>query len=201
MSVKKCIYIVGESFQKLAKHTLNYKTVIFVNCSNIKSYDPPPAFLKTENIAIIECDDDFVYDWMKPSLFPSLKNIYLNSNPVESSVFKRFEPQQTPIYLHEKFKIYRYHWQDMVNLNNVKILSNINMEQSLTEISIDSHDEIQSINDYKCDIIYNIQNDDGKLITVSYFDDVYHICENIDGNYDNFNNNLTHFIPALGANR
>ena len=74
-------------------------------CGDIRPLTRGPTFASDGNVIVYGCDKNFVYDWINQMRFPSMKTLYLASNPCEISLFDRIT---CPIFLldhHYKYKV------------------------------------------------------------------------------------------------
>ena len=73
------------------------KTIIFKYIGDVHPFTGSPIFT-CKNVIFDRCNKNFVYYWLKPTIFPNVKNIYLKSNPADPKVLHRFD--STNIYFH-----------------------------------------------------------------------------------------------------
>lgn len=180
------LYLVGGSLRRLAGHDLNYKSIAFMNCEGVPKYDPLPNFKNTQNIAMVNCDEHFVTDWLKHQHFPGVKKIYLNSDPVEPDVLTPFHLPNIPIYLHDRFGLIKHQWEKIMPIDHVEILDDAEMEHQIINMGDNLGDA-----DYIC----NVNTKSGNMATIGNFSDVLHYCKDIKGQYNNIGQNMTQFVP------
>lgn len=77
-----------------------------------------PTFPMTQELRFIKCEKNFLYSWMTPKMFPSVRTIYLYSHPCEPAVFRKF-PEYVDIIVHPHYADYVRRWAK--NMPNVKL--------------------------------------------------------------------------------
>lgn len=82
--------VVGRNWSQLKGKTIKASTVDVLRCGDIHGYKHPPKFPNAEKVLIRNCDKNFVYYWLNESMFPKVKEIWLDSHPCEWIVFQRF---------------------------------------------------------------------------------------------------------------
>jgi hypothetical protein len=97
----------------LTGKTIKNSTIVIRNYGDIHPFKDGPEF-HAESAYIVDCDKNFVYYWVRKSVFPKLKHLYLLSHPCEPAVLHRdFEH----IYLSSGLYGYKHRWAD--NLTNI----------------------------------------------------------------------------------
>ena len=91
----------------LSDETYNHEVIIMYLCGDIHPNKPHPKFPNAKTIFLFDCNKNFVYYWLRPVIFPLVKNIYLMSHPCESSVAPRFRNKNVTIYVQtERYEHY-----------------------------------------------------------------------------------------------
>jgi hypothetical protein len=73
----------------LGSRRLTQTEVVLSNMGDIHPYQNGPVFEET-TVRLNRCDKNFVFYWLKPSTFPCVKTIHLNSHPCDPSVLWRW---------------------------------------------------------------------------------------------------------------
>lgn len=131
MSLRRNICILGNSLTRLHRYNFNYKRVFMLNCGPERLQNPDITFEKTEVLIMVDCHSNFVHDWLKPCLFPSLKKIYFSSKLNSLDILTRFHCQNTPIYLADKYRLLKETEEKVIPLDHVIIESE--MKEALSD--------------------------------------------------------------------
>ena len=75
------------------------------DCGNIRPYDLGRPIIESPVVVINNCNKNFIYYWMKPSILTKVQTIYLGSHPCELAVLQRFSPE-TEILISDRFSRY-----------------------------------------------------------------------------------------------
>jgi len=127
----KLLRICGKAFINTKGLKFDNRVVDLVGCGDIHPFrQPGPIFEQADTLFIRDCNKNFVYYWLKPSIFPNVKNIYLASHPCEPMIFNQWEANTT-IYLSEFYSGYKLRWAK--NNLNVKVISKSEIEDTLKE--------------------------------------------------------------------
>lgn len=173
MSLRKNICILGNSLTRLHRYNFDYKRVFMLNCGPHRLHNPDVTFENTEVLTMVDCDSNFVYDWLKPSLFPSLKKIYFSSQINDLDILSRFHHQNTPIYLADKYRLQKEAEEKVIPLDHVIMESEMN-QALLDERQSDDYDCLFELSDnslvFALDGKYyvpeNKKDENGKIIDV-----------------------------------
>lgn len=114
---------------------VNNDTILIRNMGDIHP-EKNTMKLNCETLVVDHCDKNFVYYWIKPSVFPKVRKIFLLSHPCEPFLFNiwynlsRSENSVVPtIYLAEWYQRYKNRWANdmenvlIINENEIKVLS------------------------------------------------------------------------------
>jgi hypothetical protein len=184
------LYIVGQSLRKLAGHELKYGSIVFMNCDNVPKYEPLPNFADAKNIGLVNCDENFVDDWLKHKHFPAVKKIYLNSDPVEPDTLTPFHLPNIPIYLHQRYDIKICQWEKIMPLDHVQILSDEEMEKQILNMADGN----------SADFICDLQHKDSGIVTIGQFHEKLYYCKDIKNQHNSIGQNLTEFVQVPDNN-
>lgn len=170
--IKNSLRVSGNVLCRLSKHIFNYKTVSFVNCHSYKLYNSDIIFPNTEVISVIDSQSIFISEWLKPSIFPTLKQINFDSKLDDYTILNRFYHHNIPIYLNNKYRYIKEYEEKVIPLDHVIM-------------SLDIHDKYNNYikEDEEWDVIDVIE---GENILYNYRDEEYIINNN---NYNGINLN------------
>jgi hypothetical protein len=93
-------------WQDLAGKTIKNSAVVIRDYGDIHPFKNGPEF-HARIAYVIDCDKNFVYHWIKRSVFPRLKILCLLSHPCKPEVLRR---DFLHIYLGSDFYQYKYQW-------------------------------------------------------------------------------------------
>lgn len=97
--------IIGSmAWRALAQKRVLNERVLLSGCGNIHLSGMARPELHSSTVFVTGCDKNFPYYWLRPSIFPRVKTLYLDTHPCEFSVIERFP--QADIFLNERFKRY-----------------------------------------------------------------------------------------------
>lgn len=102
--------IVGNSWNNIEGLFFHHKSVDIKGCGhdkynthNIRGMVWSPRFQGADTIFIRGCEENFMFYWLKPHVFPIVKKIFvMETHPCEYQVLHRFN-KNTKIYLDEKY--------------------------------------------------------------------------------------------------
>ncbi len=101
-----------------------YKDIIIVkNMGNFHTQEKQLQFY-CNTLILQDCNKEFVAEWLRPHMFPTVKIIYLLSHPCDSDLFERwyYSLLKPPtIYLSNNYSQYKLGWANY--MENVKILN------------------------------------------------------------------------------
>ena len=99
------VKITHDDFCRIAENTtVNGKSIVFDKCGDIHPFNV--VFKEAETVVYNDCDKNFVYYWLKQSVLPSVKHVYLISHPCEPEVFYRWENTDVKIYVDKRWERY-----------------------------------------------------------------------------------------------
>ena len=116
----------------LANKVITNKYVMLTNYNNTNTitflpFNRLPVFENADTIFILDCDKEFVYQWIDKYTFPNVKNVYLCSEPDVDVLRRDFK-----IYLSSKYKDYKSEAKtnvEFIRLKDVKkLLKQFNKE-------------------------------------------------------------------------
>ena len=82
-------------------------TVDIQDCGNILPFADSPVFF-ADTVVLRRCSREFVYYWLNTRTFPTVKTIYLDSEPCDPSLFDRFP--DTVISLSPRVEEFKERW-------------------------------------------------------------------------------------------
>lgn len=82
ISCMKFVWLDGvNDLAQLPSHPISgIKTIVMNNMEYVDTFGGP-SFPDVENVFFIDCNGLFVYYWLNSLIFPSMKNVYFNTNP------------------------------------------------------------------------------------------------------------------------
>lgn len=132
----KMLKLVGE--QILTTPKINRSKIIFFDwCGDVHPLPLKVIFEDAETVVFLRCNKNFMYYWLKPSLFPKLKTVYTDMLCEDEIYrFNNLEVYCSNDHIYNKFK--RRH--DIKNRRDTKIMP-IDFKQIETLIKISSNIE------------------------------------------------------------
>lgn len=129
--LNRVLTVLGNNaFSRLQSRTPFNHAVIFKNCMDIPS-TALPTFPFASKILFKDCDRNFVYYWLSPWRFPSLKAVYLlNTDAFSGEVLNRFQFKKVVLYIEED---YLYRWGPHYK-SDVRVMHVNEMEKHFSQI-------------------------------------------------------------------